>query len=338
MRRINWSTIQRRTITRFGLKAWHDWIFNLAGMLAYAFLLATVPLFLLLIGGLGLALQGLSPDQQGRFERALAHTLPAQVSGGLITAVTSDIEQSSGMLLIVGLIAAFFFGSRLFIWIEDAFTIIYRRKPRSLVGQNVMALGMTLLFLILMPSMLLGATVPDLLATRVIQDVWHTQPPGAIGRAAGYLGAYLAAFLWLLILYMFVPTPHIHFRHSWPGAALAAVLFIIYDLLFPWFVSALLHPGKYGATAGFLILLLAFFYYFAFLLLAGAEVNSWLEGHRETTEDVPTMLHYAIVHEQLPQVTADNLPVITSRPCTTAPPPECPPSEPAAPASEVRSA
>ncbi len=312
MRRVNWSAIQRSLVVRFGLKAINDWIFNLAGMLAYSFLLATVPLFLLLIGGLGLVLQSLSPDRQSQFDKALALTLPAQVSSGLITAVTSDIEQSSTMLLVVGLIAAFFFGSRLFIRIEDAFTIIYRRKPRSLLGQNRMALSMTLLFLLLMPIMLLGASIPPLLTTRVIQDVWHTQPPGVIGRAAGFLGAYLAAFLWLLIIYMFMPTPHIRFRHSWPGAALAAVLFIIYDLLFPWFASALLRPGKYGATAGFLILLLVFFYYFAFLLLAGAEFNAWLEGHRETTEDVPTMLHHAIMHGQLPQVSGDNLPVISN--------------------------
>jgi membrane protein len=168
-----------------------------------------------------------------------------------------------------------------------------------------MALGMTLLFLVLVPIMFLGAAVPALLTNQVIQDVWHTQPPGFIGQAAGFVGAYIAAFLWLLIIYMFIPTNHTSFRHSWPGAALAAILFIVYDLLFPWFASALLRPGKYGATAGFLILLLSFFYYFALLLLIGAEFSSWLEGHRETLEDVPTLLHHAIIHGQLPQIPPD---------------------------------
>lgn len=317
MRRISWSALQQTTIVRVIFKGLNDWIFNLAGLLAYNLLLATVPLLLLLIGGLGLALQGLRPDTQQQLMQALARTLPSEVSGGLIAAVTTDLEQSSGAILVLGLVAAFFFGSRLFITIEDCFTIIYRSKPRSVMGRNLMALGMTLLFLVLVPIMFLGAAVPALLTNQVIQDVWHTQPPGFIGQAAGFVGAYLAAFLWLLIIYMFIPTNHASFRHSWPGAALAAILFIVYDLLFPWFASVLLRPGKYGATAGFLILLLSFFFYFALLLLIGAEFSSWLEGHRETLEDVPTLLHHAIIHGQLPRIPPD----------TTAPMQRLPPTD-----------
>jgi YihY family inner membrane protein len=305
MRGINWSALRQATIVRIVWKGLNDWILNLAGLLAYNLLLATVPLLLLLIGGLGLALQGLKPDTQQQLIHELARALPTQISSGLIAAVTTDLEQSSGAILILGLIAAFFFGSRLFITIEDCFTIIYRSRPRSVLGRNRMALSMTLLFIILVPIMFLGAAVPALLTNQVIQNVFHTQTPGFIGQAAGFIGAYLAAFLWLLIIYIFIPTRRGRLRSSWPGAALAAALFIIYDLLFPWLASILLHPGKYGATAGFFILLLSFFYYFALLLLIGAEVNSWLEGHRETADDVPTMLHHAIMHGQLPRIPPD---------------------------------
>ena len=305
MRPINWSAIQQKTIARFVLKGLNDWIFNLAGLLAYNLLLAMVPLFLLLIGGLGLTLQGLAPNTQQQLTSEVARTLPSQISSGLIQGVTSDLEQSSGAILILGLIAAFFFGSRLFITVEDCFTIIYRVKPRTVLGRNWMALGMTLLFIVFVPIMFLAAAVPAVLTSQVIQQVWHTETPGNLARVGGYIGAYLAAFLWLLIIYVLIPTQHVRLRHSWPGAALAAVLFMLYELIFPWLTSALLRPGKYGATAGFLILLLSFFYYFAFLLLLGAEFNSWLEGHRETLEDVPTMLHHAIVHGQLPQGSPD---------------------------------
>jgi membrane protein len=303
--RFNWSTIQQTLPVRVLMKGLNDWIFNLAGLLAYNLLLAMFPLLLLLIGGLGLALQNLRPDSQQQLIQELSGALPPDVSSGLIKAVTTELEQSSGAILILGLLAAFFFGSRLFITIEDCFTIIYRGKPRSALWRNIMALGMTLLFIVLVPIMFLASAVPDILANQVVQRIWHTQPPGFIGQAAGFVGAYLAAFLWLLLIYILVPSRHVHVRHSWPGAALAGILFIIYDLLFPWFASALLRPGKYGATAGFLILLLSFFYYFALLLLIGAEFNSWLEGHRESLEDVPTMLHHAIIHGQLPQIPPD---------------------------------
>src|SRR5262249_16723693 len=162
---------------------------------------------------------------------------------GLIEAITTELEQSSGAILVLGLIAAFFFGSRLFITIEDCFAIIYRGKPRGPVGRNAMALGMTLLFIVLVPIIFLGSALPSLLGSELVQRVWGTEPPGFIGQMAGFVGAYLAAFLWLLVIYMLIPNRQVSFRHSWPGAALAAILFIIYDIFFPWFASELLRPG-----------------------------------------------------------------------------------------------
>ena len=62
--RIDWPTLRRTAPIRFCYKAFYDWIFDLAGMLAYYLLLATVPIFFLLIGGVGLVLRGLRPAQR----------------------------------------------------------------------------------------------------------------------------------------------------------------------------------------------------------------------------------------------------------------------------------
>ncbi len=303
MARTAWSKCRRSVPVRFAHKAFNDWIFELAGMLAYYLLLATVPIFLLLIGGVGLLLRELSPDTQQRLMNALARTFPADISGGLITAVTQDLKESSGALLIIGLISALLFGSRLLVRLDECVTIIYRERPRRFLQQNLIGLGLTVLFVILAPVMFLAAAIPSFLTSTIAREVFNmTTIPGWLGQPVGFFGAYLAAFLWLLAIYLLVPSKHVGLRNSWPGAAIAALLLIIYELAFPWIAAALLHPGNYGETAGFLILLLSFFYYFAFLLLVGAEVNSWLAGHRETDEDLPTMLHHAIVHRQLPQV------------------------------------
>src|SRR5579859_223345 len=303
--RINWSALRRSVPVRFGYKAFNDWIFDLAGLLAYYLLLATVPVFLLLIGGVGLALQELSPGTEAKLTAALAHSFPSQISGNVIDAVTSDLKQSSGVLLVVGLISALIFGSRLIVRMDYCFTIIYRERPRSLLGQQLVALGLTVLFVVLAPFMFLAATIPSLLTSTVVQGVWRVDPPGIVGQAAGFVGAYMAAFLWLLAIYLLVPSRHVGLRNSWPGAALGSLFLMFYELLFPWLASVLIHPGRYGETAGFLIILLSFFYYFAFLLLMGAEFNSWLAGLRETPEDVPTLLHYAIVHRRFPGPPSD---------------------------------
>jgi YihY family inner membrane protein len=303
MARTFWAKYRRTVPVRFAHKAFNDWIFELAGMLAYYLLLATVPIFLLLIGGVGIALRQLRHDTQQRLINALARTFPSEISSGLITAVTNDLKESSRALLVIGLVLALLFGSRLLVRLDECVTIIYRGRPRTFFKQNLIGLGLTILFVILAPVMFLAAAVPSFLTSAIAHEVFRvTTVPGWVGQPIGFLGAYLAAFLWLLAIYMLVPSQHVGLRNSWPGAAIAALLLIIYELAFPWIARALLHPGNYGETAGFLILLLSFFYYFAFLLLIGAEVNSWLAGHRETDEDVPTMLHYAIIHRQLPQV------------------------------------
>jgi uncharacterized BrkB/YihY/UPF0761 family membrane protein len=53
----------------------------------------------------------------------------------------------------------------------------------------------------------------------------------------------------------------------------------------------LLRPDRYGTVAAFAVVALLFFYYLAFILLLGAELNSWIGGQRETPEDLPTTLY-----------------------------------------------
>ena len=303
---INEAAVQRSTFVRFLTKAFNDWVFEFAGMLAYYLLLSTVPIFVLLIGVIGFLLQSLNHSARQNFIDALARTFPSQISKDLIAAATLDLQASSGALLAVGLISALLFGSRLIVRMDECFTVIYREKPRHILRQNLIGLGLTAMFVVLAPIMFLAAAIPSFLTSALAKAVFQvSEPPTVLGQVAGFIGAYLAAFLWLLALYLLVPSKHVGLRHSWPGAALAALLLIIYELIFPWIAGVLLQPGKYGETAGFLILLLSFFYYFAFLLLIGAEVNSWLAGQRETIEDLPTMLHYAIMHGELPELPDD---------------------------------
>jgi hypothetical protein len=42
--------------------------------------------------------------------------------------------------------------------------------------------------------------------------------------------------------------------------------------------------------------ILVFFYYFAFILLLGAEVNSWASGQRQTASDLASIIHEVQAH------------------------------------------
>jgi len=47
------------------------------------------------------------------------------------------------------------------------------------------------------------------------------------------------------------------------------------------------------------LVILLFLYYLAFILLLGAEVNSWTAGHRAAAADLPEVLHAVQVHRTL---------------------------------------
>src|ERR1051326_3825603 len=175
---IDWPRVRRSVPIRFCYKAFYDWIFDLAGMLAYYLLLATVPIFLLLIGGVGLVLSSLRPGTEAQLVGALEQAFPSQISSNIILAVTEDLKQSSGVLLLVGLVAALFFGSRLVVRLDDCMTIIYRQRLRPLWRQQGAAAGLTRRFVLLAPFIFLAASIPSLLTTTVVQHIWHVEPPG----------------------------------------------------------------------------------------------------------------------------------------------------------------
>jgi uncharacterized BrkB/YihY/UPF0761 family membrane protein len=113
---------------------------------------------------------------------------------------------------------------------------------------------------------------------------------------------FVAAFLLCAATYMFVPN-RLHkwrqWHRNWMGASIAAVLLVAYQLLFPFYERVFLRPGNYGSIAGFAIVILLFFYYIAFILLLGAEINSWVAGQRETAVDIPGILHAIQAHHSL---------------------------------------
>jgi uncharacterized BrkB/YihY/UPF0761 family membrane protein len=71
---------------------------------------------------------------------------------------------------------------------------------------------------------------------------------------------------------------------------------MLYELLFPVYTTFVLNPSNYGTVAAFAVVILLFFYYLAFILLLGAEINSWVAGQRETATDVPGILHAVQAH------------------------------------------
>ena len=271
----------------------NDWSMNLAAGLAYNLLMSIFPIIIAILGILGLIIGGLSQSAYANLTQQLGNALAGSgiSSKQLIVASLTSLNKSAGWLVLIAILLAVFSGSRLFVFIEGCFDIIYHVRPRTFIPQNIMAVGMLLLFVILIPVMVVASSGPAL-----ILSVLHIANGGFLVGFASIVGSLIVGWLLFEAIYIVVPNQKISFRNSWLGALVAAVLLQIYLTLFPLYVQHFINSGPI-ATLGSFIILLVFFYYFAVILFLGAEVNAYFaEGIKATPNDIPTMIHHLTSH------------------------------------------
>jgi membrane protein len=282
-------------LAAFWKKLSNDWVFNLSGLLAYNFLMSGFSILFVLLAIGGFLLGMVSPNGQAQLQSSIANALPNGTASQLMVNVTRNLNKSAGLLFAVGIVVAIFTGSRLFITIENAFGIVFRLRGRDVIHQNLMAIGMLLLYAVLIPIVLLASILPASIV-RVLPIGQNSPVLGFVIQVAGNAIALLAAFLLFGAIYVVVPNRPVRLREVWRGTLVASLLLVLYEVLFPFYVNVFLKPQNYGSTAGFAVVILIFFYYLAFILLVGAEINSWAAGQRQTGGDIVAILHELQAH------------------------------------------
>lgn len=286
-----------KPLQQFLTKFNNDWVMNFSAALAYNLLMAIFPIAIAVLAILGLVLGSLNHQAFNNLTAQMMHAFPGTLSSpGVIESITKQLNRDSGILGIIAIVLAIFNGSRLFILIEGCFGIIYHVRQRKVIRQNLMAIGMLILFIILIPIMVFASSLPTIAVT-VLQ---RTSLSGLFSNGftaflVGIIGSFIASYILFQAIYLVVPNQHISFRHSWLGSVVAATLMVIYLTLFPLYVSHFL--TGYAASISTVIILLIFFYYFAVILLLGAEVNAFIsEKVKATPTDIVSMVHITTSH------------------------------------------
>jgi membrane protein len=282
----------------FWAKFNNDWVFNLAAMLAYNLLMSIVPILAMLLGIFGLFLGGLAPGAEQQFINQISTAIPQ--GNHLIAAALKRLAASSGIFAIIAILLSAWFGSRLFVTIDQCFGIIYRLPIRSFLRQNSIALGMMLIFVVLIPILLAVSVAPSFLSSSFVGKLLSNSPASRfwLSIATAAAGLVIASLLFLTI-YTIVPNRPLRVQDAWKGALIAGALLEIYVIAFPFYATLFLKPNSYGSTAGFAVLVLVFFYYFGIILLLGAEINSFWAGQRQTATALPGMLYEVQVRRSL---------------------------------------
>ncbi len=143
----------------------------------------------------------------------------------------NQLSKDAGVIFAVGIIFAMFGSSRLFIAIDNSMTIIYRLPVRSLLRQNLMALGALFLFIIVLTIMLVAGSVPSALMNTIQND------GGRFGIfILGILISLSIAFGLFEIMYWLIPNKKMSFKKTWCGALVAGITLELFIILFPLYV------------------------------------------------------------------------------------------------------
>jgi membrane protein len=287
---------EAKPFQQFLTKFNNDWSMTFSAGLAYNLLMSIFPIVIALVATLGLILNSLSPATYTSVLNSALSAFPKQTGAQpLLLGAIAQVKKDAGILTLIAVILALFNGSRLFIYIESVFDIIYHVRPRNMIPQNVMALVMMVVFIILLPIMVVTASAPTFVLSFLQKTPIATIPGiGILFTLLGIVGGVLAAFLLFLVIYIVVPNQKISLRHSWRGALVAAVLLQLFLILFPLYISHFF--TGYAGTIG-LIILLVFFYYFGVILFFGAEVNAFFsEKVKATPDNLAVMVHKMTSH------------------------------------------
>ncbi len=283
---------QAKPFQRFLTKFNNDGAMMFAGVLAYNLMLAMFPILIALISILGFTLGRLDPSAVAQIQTRIAGIFPGVAGGQIVQSALDGLKKGAFILLILAIVTAIFGGSRLFIVIEQFLDLIYHLRPRTLIRQNLVAIGMLLLFVVLIPIMVFASTAPAFVLSfaNIIPFLAQNKVAATvITTIGGILSSIIVGFILFEAIYFVMPNQKISWRNSWRGALVAAILLEVYLFAFPFYTSNFL-KGYAGVIGGGIILLL-FFYYFAVILLLGAEINAFFsENVQPLPNDIITFV------------------------------------------------
>lgn len=240
---------------------------HLAAGVAYYSLLSLFPLIMVLIALLGLLLPAESLHKD--LSDFVKDNFPGSVDL-LESNIREDIDHR-GTLGVLSLLLLSWSGSGMFRAVRRAINRVWgipSEQDRSFYKGKLRDLAMTFGV-----GFLLILSISITMVFTILSDAnvsWMN-----LGIS---IGAWLLAFLLLvivfLLLYKYIPHSKTSWRHIWPGAVLAAVLFEITKHLFTLYLHRFANYEAVYGSVGSVIILLVWIYICAFILVLGAELSS----------------------------------------------------------------
>src|SRR5437588_6341399 len=203
------KTLDKKTkpFQEFWAKFNNDWSWNNAAGLAFNLILSIFPLVIALLALIGFFVGRLDPVAYQDFKTSKLHDLfPAVTSSqNIIQPALRQLTKDSGILGIFAIVVSIFNGSRLFMFLQGCFDLIYHVRPRNVIVQNALSVVMVLLFVILVPIMVLASSLPAIVFSLLPNTpISQLSGPGLLLGVSGIVSGLIGAYVLFHVIYMVV--------------------------------------------------------------------------------------------------------------------------------------
>jgi membrane protein len=250
---------------------------HLAAMVAYFALLSFVPLVFLALALFGLAHRAEASDF---FIRELKHAFPGTSLHSIITLV-HRVQNNAAALGIIGGVGLLWSSLSFFSALESAFNIVYGLPNRRFLhGKGIAAALMAGVLTTLFVSLVVGA-----FGGSVLKHHLRFADSSAVADVVSFGASLGGVFVFLLVIYRWLPNTQVSWREALPGAVAGALVLEVSFLALPVFVRHASVNVTLRTLGGPAILLL-WLYVMANVIVFGAELNWWWrERHREVAPE-----------------------------------------------------
>jgi membrane protein len=252
---------------------------DLAAALAFNAIVALVPTMFLLFSIAGLFL---------KVNQVLVATMYASFWGlphgaaqeALETALTA--RNNSGWFGVISLIGFAWVGTGFVSCLARCMNRIYGVRNAGFVKEKQRGFFVILVFALFFLLSLITSIAPSFFVNQTnlpyYFEEWALR--ALQYQVAGYAIALVSALVLFLILDRTVPNAGQHLADVWPGALLAATLFVLMAQVFPIYIRMVGGGNRYGVVLGLVSLLVAWFLVLAHVMLFGTYVNATWQRHR----------------------------------------------------------
>jgi len=239
---------------------------HLAAMVAYFALLSFVPLVFLTLSLFGLAHRAHASDF---FIKELTRAFPGTSVDSIIKLV-HRVQNNAAALGIIGGVGLLWSSLSFFSALESAFNIVYGLPNRRFLhGKGIAAALMASVLTTLFVSLVVGA-----FGGGVLKHHLRFADSSAVADIVSVGASLLGVFVFLLVVYTWLPNTEVSWREALPGAIVGAV---VLEATFEASGVFFRHAGLNVTlrTLGGPAILLLWMYVMANVMIFGGELNWW---------------------------------------------------------------